>query len=230
MSEEIRLSFPESLRVPISEDDLVAKISDTENNFIERKLIKDHRGWLKTAVAFANSCPIGFPGVLFVGVDNNGNVERRDGHVDFEALQKSISARIADAWPPIYHYAQTLKKNGAEFVAVVIPGSDSRPHFAGHSYIRIGPETKKASEQQFALLIAERSSKVRVLQQLIGKNVHWFSFKDPPFGGNASGKLSDCNQFFLTVDMGSHKRCFPTDWVEINLEPTSGLYQLVIQR
>jgi hypothetical protein len=229
MSEELRLSLSDSLRVPIAEDDLIAKMSDTEHNFIERKLVKDHRGWLKTAVAFANSCPIGFPGVLFVGVDNKGNVERHDKPIEFEDLQKSISARIADAWPPIYHYPQTLKKDGAEFVAVLIPGSESRPHFAGHSYIRIGPESKKASEQQFDFLIAQRSSKVRALQQLVGQRIFWFSFKDAPFGGNGSGTILNCNQFFVTIDGGTYKRCFPVDWVEINFEPVNGLYQLIIQ-
>jgi hypothetical protein len=91
MSEEIRLSLSDSLRVSISDDDLIAKMSDTENNFIERKLVKDHRGWLKTAVAFANSCPISFPGVLFVGVDNKGNVEQHDKPIHFEDLQKSTT-------------------------------------------------------------------------------------------------------------------------------------------
>jgi len=151
MSEEIPLRVFDSLLVPVSEADLIKKLSDTEDNFIERKLVKDHRGWLNTAVAFANSCPIGYPGVLFVGVDNNGNVERHSNLVDFEKLQKSISERISDAWPPIYHFSQTLKKDSAEFVAVLIPGSELRPHFAGHSYVRVGPETRKASEARFNL-------------------------------------------------------------------------------
>jgi len=230
MSEEQRLSLSDNLRVPISSDDLLAKIADTENSFVERKLIKDHRGWLKTAVAFANSCPIGFPGVLFVGVDNQGNVEHHDNPPDFEKLQKSISERIEDAWPPIYHHALPLTKDGATFIAVIIPGSELRPHFAGHSYIRVGPETKKASEQQFDALIAQRNSKVRALQQLIGRIVTWYSFKDPPFGGSSNGTLIECTQFFITIDMGASRRCFPVDWVEINFDPANSRYQLIIQR
>ena len=54
MSEEIQLNLADSLHVSISGEDLVAKITDTENNFIERKTVADTRGWLETAVAFAN--------------------------------------------------------------------------------------------------------------------------------------------------------------------------------
>jgi len=229
MEEQISLRPSDSMRVSVSEDDLIRKLSDTEDNFIERKLVKDHRGWLNTAVAFANSCPIGFPGVLFVGVDNDGNVEPHNTPVDFERLQKSISERISDAWPPIYHYSQALKKDGAEFVAVLIPCSELRPHFAGPSYIRVGPETRKVSEQQFDALIAQRSSKVRALQQLIGKDVFWYSLKDAPFGGGGRGKILDCNQFFLTISGEGYQRCFPVNWIEISFEPTNGLPNLIIQ-
>jgi hypothetical protein len=230
MSEEIRVSLSDSLRVSVSDEDLISQVSDTESNFVERKLVKDHRGWLRTAVAFANSCPIGYPGVLFVGVENDGRIQRHDNPIDFEDLQKSISERLSDAWPPIYHFSKTLRKDGVEFIAVMVPGSEFRPHFAGHAYVRVGPETRKASEHQFDQLIAQRSSKVRALQQLIGKTVLWHSFKDPPFGGNGNGTLLDCNQFFVTIDAGTYKRCFPADWIEISLEPVSGLHHLIIQR
>jgi hypothetical protein len=68
MSEEIQLRIGESLNVSVSDDDLRSKLTNTEGHFIERKPVKDTRSWLHTAIAFANSCPVGFPGVLFVGV------------------------------------------------------------------------------------------------------------------------------------------------------------------
>jgi hypothetical protein len=60
----------------VSEEDLLRKVSDTENNFIERKTASNTRDWLETAVAFANSCPVGQPGwrvdTLYThSVDNN---------------------------------------------------------------------------------------------------------------------------------------------------------------
>ena len=50
---------------------------------------------------------------------------------------------------------------GGEFLAVIVRGSENRPHFAGPSYIRDGTQTKEASGEQFTRLIAERSSKAR---------------------------------------------------------------------
>jgi hypothetical protein len=63
MTEEIGLRIAESLNLSISDDDLLSKVKNREDNFIERKPVKDTRGWLHTAVAFANSCPVGYPGV-----------------------------------------------------------------------------------------------------------------------------------------------------------------------
>jgi predicted HTH transcriptional regulator len=143
----------------VTEEDLLRKVSDTENNFIERKTERDHHGWLKTAVAFANSCPVGQPGILYVGVDDNGMVRQQAQERNFEDLEKEISGKVANAWPPIYINTHILAKDGAQFIAVVVYGSPLRPHFSGPAYVRIGPETKDASEEQYDLLIAERSSK-----------------------------------------------------------------------
>jgi hypothetical protein len=227
MSEEIQLSLTDSLHTSISDEDLVAKTSDTENNFIERKTTSDSRGWLETAVAFANSCPIGFPGVLFIGVNNDGTIQRHTNPVNFESLQKTVSERISSAWPPIFILSKTLWKDGAEFLAVLVPGSELRPHFSGHSYVRVGPETKKASEKQFEELIAQRSSKVRALQKLVGQTVLWHSLS--PFTGNSTGVVIECNQFYLTIQGLSYKRCFPIDWISISFDPDSKQFHLVVQ-
>jgi hypothetical protein len=227
MTEEIQLHVADSLHVSISDEDLVSKTTDTENNFIERKTASDNRGWLETAVGFANSCPIGFPGVLFIGVNNDGTIQLHKEPVNFEKLQKTVSNRIGEAWPPIFCLPKTLKKNDAEFLAVLVPGSPLRPHFSGHSYVRVGPETRKASEKQFDEMIAQRSSKVRMLQQLIGETVLWHSLS--PFTGNADGTVVDCNQFFLTVHGATYKRCFPIDWISISFEPETKRYHLIVQ-
>jgi predicted HTH transcriptional regulator len=131
----------------VSEEDLLRKITDTENNFIERKTAKDSNGWLKTAVAFANSCPVGQPGILYVGVSDEGEVIKHSD--DLETIQKNVSASIGRAWPPIYFVSHILKRNGLEFIAVIIYGSPLRPHFSGPAYIRVGPETRDASELEY---------------------------------------------------------------------------------
>ena len=42
---------------------------------VGRKTFKDERDWKKTAVAFANSAPVGLPAVLYIGVRDNGDIE-----------------------------------------------------------------------------------------------------------------------------------------------------------
>ena len=227
MSEEIRLNLADNLHVSISDEDLIAKITDTENNFIERKTVSDTRGWLETAVAFANSCPIGFPGVLYVGVNNDGTVQRHKEPQNFEKLQKTVSNRIGEAWPSIFHLSRTIRKDNFEFLAVLVPGSELKPHFSGHAYVRVGPENRQASEDQYDKFIAQRSSKVRELQKLVGKTVYWHSIT--PFAGNDNGTLGDCNQFFVTIDGGSYKRCFPIDWITISFDPGNQRYMLIVQ-
>lgn len=73
----------------VTGDELMRKVGDTENNFAERKTCSNTDGWLKTAVAFANSCPIGQPGILYVNVDDNGEVISQPSGYDFEKLQKA---------------------------------------------------------------------------------------------------------------------------------------------
>jgi hypothetical protein len=213
--------------VIVTDDELVRKVSDTENNFIERKTCSNTDGWLKTAVAFANSCPIGQPGILYVNVDDIGQVISQPSGYDFEKLQKSLSKKIREAWPPIHFVTHILNNSGSEFLAVVIYGSPLRPHFSGPAYVRIGPETRDASDEEYDKLIAQRSTKVRALQKLIGKTVHWESLS--PNAGNANGIVVDCNQFFVTIDGGTYHRCFPVDWITISFDPSNQRYSLIVK-
>jgi hypothetical protein len=93
--------------------------------------------------------------------------------------------------------------------------------------VRVGPQTKKASEEQYGRLMAEHNSKVRELRKLIGKTVFWHSLS--PFTGNADGIVVGCNQFFLTVHGSTYKRSFPIDWISISSEPDTNRYQLIVQ-
>lgn len=112
--------------------------------------------WLRSTQAFG---VILFPGILFLGVYDNGTPEQPKNPINLESLQKTLSERISDAWPPIYFLSRILRQDGQQFLAVLVPGSSLRPHFAGQSFIRVGPETRKASESQFAELVAQRQSK-----------------------------------------------------------------------
>ena len=50
--------------VNLNDADLLAVMKNFEDHLVERKTVKDHKDWKKTAVAFANSVPVGLPAVL----------------------------------------------------------------------------------------------------------------------------------------------------------------------
>lgn len=66
------------------EADLIRRLRATEDAFVERKTVGDDKyDWLKTAVAFANTAPIDYPCVLYIGVKNNGDIEDRAKPINF---------------------------------------------------------------------------------------------------------------------------------------------------
>src|SRR5205814_2031279 len=129
----------------LTEDALKLRLKSNEHDFVERKPRNQKGEWHQAAVAFANSAPIGWPAVLYVGVDNEGLPQYKADQV--EAAIQSISSVLDSGYPAIYRYVVPLAMpNDGLCIAVVIPGSPTRPHFAGQSYVRVGDATKVASE------------------------------------------------------------------------------------
>jgi hypothetical protein len=196
--------------IQLTDDDVLLRLGDTEDSFVERKTQNDLKDCLKTTVAFANSTPIGYPAIMFVGVKNSGEVE---GLSNPDNIQKSVSEKISPAYPPIYTAMRVLTKDGKLFLAVIIPGSENRPHFAGQAYIRDGSQSVPASEEQFRTLIAQRNDKARVILEWKGKNVTAeFRWRNPFSQLNLPGLkgkettvsfvtaiVLDCTQFYVTL-------------------------------
>jgi predicted HTH transcriptional regulator len=74
-----------------------------------------------------------------------------------------LSDKLAAAYPPIHYTSKVLERDNKQFLAVVVRGSENRPHFAGQAYVREGSRSVVSSAKQFDSLIAERDSKVREL-------------------------------------------------------------------
>jgi predicted HTH transcriptional regulator len=145
-----------------TDDELRQRRNPSEDHFTERKSIGDHKDWLRTIVAFANSTPLEKYAVLFIGVRDDGAIE---ANVATEAAQHKLARLVADAYPPIEYTTRALHESGQQYLCVVVTGSSQRPHFAGPAFVRVGAQTVRASAQQFERLIAERSSKTyRILQ------------------------------------------------------------------
>jgi hypothetical protein len=132
------------------------RIKDPESNFLERKpKMVNEDGYRKTLVAFANSVPEGQEAVLFVGVDDKGDVIGCDGT---DGLQKKIRAFCeGGCYPPIKYSIDVRDFGGKSVLAVIVPHSHERPHFSGPAYVRVGSESKQATEEQYREFIAARS-------------------------------------------------------------------------
>jgi hypothetical protein len=153
--------------VDVSDVEILACLRRAEDNFVERKLFSDSSEWVDTAVAFANSCPPDSAAILFIGVRDDGTPESRIENLD--SIQESFDRRVQKSYPRIEYRTRVLQKDGSSFLAVIVPGSSTGPHFAGPAYIRVGAKNVKASDQKFAELIAYRSSKAYQIIPWIGK-------------------------------------------------------------
>lgn len=172
-----------------------------EDQMVERKTVKDEKDWKRAAVAFANSAPIGYPALLYIGVRDNGEIE--NPQKDLEEVAKKFNSQMQKVYPRIAYVPKVISSDGRQALAVIIPGSESRPHFAGPAYVRRGPESVDASEEQFAQLIAQRNSKAAFLLGWKGKNVTVFTrMGDDELAWPNDTCLVDCNQFYVSLHRG----------------------------
>jgi hypothetical protein len=216
--------------------DLLARMRNFEDHFVERKTSGDMKDFLKTIVAFANSAPIGYPAVLYLGVKNSGEIETPQ--VNLDNLQKTVNKELQKTYPRIPCFQKIIEHNERQALAIIILGSEKRPHFSGPSFIRTGSETLEASEQQFNELIAARNSKVSRMLAFKGKvvsvtNVHRTAnhVNESNWGGTVT--IYYCDQFFVTLATGptpNERNTFPLNQVEISFDDAQNRLLLKIIR
>jgi predicted HTH transcriptional regulator len=208
--------------IELNDQELLLRLRNFEDNFVERKTSGDSKDWLKTVVAFANSTPIGYPALLFIGVKDDGTPEEKT--VDLDTLQRTFNEKVKDAYPPIYRVTKILNVGGKQLLAVVVPGSEQRPHFAGQAFIRKGSQTVGASDEQFANLIAMRNSKAYEILKWKGKTITLdvmnveHTYTVGPVASSQAFTVEDCNQFHVTLDAGTFKKSVPLARIEISFD------------
>jgi len=191
----------------LTDEELALRIISTEDTFVERKTVGDYKRWIPALVAFANSAPIGFDCVLFIGPKDDGTLEAESG---VESLQKSFSDKAAEVHPPIPYSSKVFRQGDRECLAVIVQGSADRPHYAGLPYIRLGSESKKATAEQVARLAAERDPKAYEILKHQGKVVTVDMLNLPESAvrlgrlqTSVQSRIKDCNQFWVTFEDGS---------------------------
>lgn len=181
-----------------------------ESSLVERKPdgFKDREA-RKTVVAFANSVPEGQEAVLFIGVhDKTGELL---GVANADELQRKYSKVLAECYPSITYQMHALTISGRTAVAIVVPSSARRPHFAGGAYVRSGAQSVVASDEMYDELIISRNDKTRELLKykhgftilsVRGINYHLGSNKPFSGGGHVEGcecQVRSCDSFRVTL-------------------------------
>ncbi len=210
----------------LSDADILSRITNVEDSTVERKVASDIRDVVKAAVAFSNSLPLGDSGIIYVGVYDDGRIEAipKNG---FQSLQKKISGELSNIYPPIYPQLLVREKDGHSFIAVIVQGSENRPHFAGKSWIRDGTQNVSASEDQFRMLIAKRNSKAYEILKSLGKliRVDYINVDENirhagRIQSTVYKKVEACNAFYVTLqsDQPPHLDATPLRRVEISYD------------
>jgi Putative DNA-binding domain len=150
--------------------ELLRRMSQAEDNFVERKSAARRQEVLDTVVSFANSVPLDREAILFLGV---GPDRAPVGLADADKTQRDVRQWTqTDAFPPINTITcEALPIDGKEILAVIVRASPDRPHFSGHAYIRVGSETVKASRAILDELIASRNTKTGRILQFKGQRI-----------------------------------------------------------
>jgi len=222
------------IAVELNEADLLARMRNFEDHLVERKTVKDEKDWKKTAVAFANSVPVGLPAVLYIGVRDNGEIETPQQNMD--EAQRKFNRQMEKVYPRIAYVPKIISDNGRQALAVIIPGSELRPHFAGLSYVRKGSESIEASEDQFSELIAARTAKTREILKWKDKvvTVHQLNVEDAVhvlgrIGSTVEMFVQDCNPLYVTLRQ-SGLSSYPLRNVDISFDHSKSRLALEIRQ
>jgi schlafen family protein len=205
---------------------LVARLGQSEDPWVERKASFDETDVRRTLVAFANSVNEGQIAVLFIGARNGG---QHPGVRDADDMQKKLAGvATKKCYPPIEYQTCVLKVEvggkKVEVLSVMVPFSKSRPHFGGIAHIRRGSETVEASHEVFLELIASQNDKARKLLQFKGKKVTLRFRSESGFSYDIETRVDQCDAHTLRlIDQVSVLWSFNTDVVTIYEEGVFGM-------
>jgi hypothetical protein len=189
---------------------------------VERKTINDTRDFLKTVVGFANTLDPSEEGVLFIGVTDKGEIQSAASNLD--SLQKTFSEKISSAYPTPYYTTMAIAEGGRECLAIIVPGSPNKPHFAGKPYVRDGSQTRAATDEQYEVLLSHRIDKSSELQRWTGKAISLTILRRQWGIGEGydvqtfQASVIACNRFYLTIRYNNNIWSHPLSRIEISFD------------
>lgn len=145
----------------MNDQELTTLLNDLESDRVERKASIADRNIIRQAIcAFANDLPNHQqPGVLFIGVDNDGTCANLP---ITDQLLLTLSDIRSDGnilpFPDMIVQKRTII--GCELVVVIVEPSDAPPvRFNGRVWVRVGPRRATATQQEERRLAEKRRAK-----------------------------------------------------------------------
>ena len=212
---------------------LLKRMRRVEDHFTERKVSSDLKDVLKTLVAFGNSTPVNSTSVLYLGVRDNGEIEVPQP--DLESIQRTYRKELAKIYPPLQTIVVNLEENGLHALAAVVPHSDSKPHFGGASWVRVGSATAEATKPQYEELIAYRNSKTAKILEYKGKQVtvmnsKWLNHTLREGYWGQTVIVHRCNAFYVTLETPDGRYSFNLEMVTISFDDNANRLLLKLDR
>jgi hypothetical protein len=214
------------------DEEILQRLTNTEDHLTERKSSPQRDQCTEAMVAFANSALPNKPGILYVGVNDKGQVLQEKAS---EKWQHDITAWANGCFPELPVIPRTLhNKDGKEFLAVVVPLSAARPHFARPAFRRQGAKTIPVSQQEIDEWIAYRNSKVRLILEWKGQIVRFSLVNVGPMGmmfAPAAGeyRVIDCNEHFVTLHKLDTQATMtqPLTWITLKMDDANNRLMLL---
>jgi hypothetical protein len=72
----------EYMLAELTDRDLLSRMRNFEDNFVERKTAGDRKDWVKTVSRLPTLAPIAYPCVLYIGVTDGGEIEANQVNLD----------------------------------------------------------------------------------------------------------------------------------------------------
>lgn len=183
-------------------------------------------------MAFADSAPVGFSYVLFIGVRDNGDLQ--GGNQNLDTMQQKLNKRLTNPYPRIPYFVKVVSEGGKVAFAVIVSGSASRPHFSGAPFIRRGSHTFEMSPEEYSEALAFQNSKAARILESRGKVVSLVNVR--PSDGNVtlwpSGvRLAYCGQHYVTLQQNVGNRISsPLGQVRLNFDDEANILKIEILR
>ena len=120
---------------------------------------------------------------------------------------------------------EVLHTEARDVIAIVVPPSKNKPHFAGAAFVREGSRTRAATEAMFTDLITSRTSEGRLLLRYRDERTEVvLNLIDPgnyPIGMSRTPpcRVIECNPYYAVFQIGlGRKYSLPVKSISIRLD------------